>query len=338
MADQGNIAWHLVDRPTGEVSDDLFEVRETAVPVPGPGEVLVRNVYLFVPASMRLWMNERATYWPPQPLGEVMRGITLGVVEQSDDPALPVGTYVNGIGGWQHYAVAPVATLMPLAPHPAIPLGVYRTVLDVQGLTAWAGVTDVCKAQPGETMVVTAAAGSVGSLAAQIAKKLGLRVVGVAGGPDKCRWLADECGLDGAIDYKNDDVAARLDDLCPDGIDCVFENVGGPVMDLIHDRLNTYARIALCGVVASYNGQPQTGGRSLMELVYKCATLRGFLVLDYLDSYAEAMSTLTPWVLDGSLKYRLEILEGGLSRAPEAMNRLARGQNLGVQLVEITPP
>lgn len=333
-----NVAWHLVARPAAEVSDDLFEVRESPLPVPGPGEVLVRNVYLFVPASMRLWMNERPTYWPPQPLGEVMRGITLGIVEQSDEPTLPAGTYVNGNGGWQHYTVAPTAALMPIAPHPEIPLGVYRTVLDVQGLTAWAGVTDVCKAQPGETMVVTAAAGSVGSLAAQIAKKLGLRVVGIAGGPDKCRWLVEECGLDGAIDYKLDDVGARLDELCPDGIDTVFENVGGPVMDLIHDRLNKYARIALCGVVSSYNGQPQTGGRSLMELVYKCATMRGFLVLDYLDRYAEAMGVLTPWVLDGSLVYRLEIVEGGLARAPEAMNRLARGQNLGVQLVEISPP
>jgi NADPH-dependent curcumin reductase CurA len=333
-----NQQWRLIARPTDEAGREHFRITEEPIPEPGPGEVLVRNIYLFVPPSMRLWMNEKDSYFPAQVLGEVMMGITLGVVEKSNVPGLEPGTYVNGMGGWQQWSVAPGAALQPLAPHPGVPLELYRTVLDVQGLTAFVGVMDVCKPQPGETVVVTAAAGSVGSLACQLAKTTGARVIGVAGGPEKCRWLVEECGVDGAIDYRAGDVGKRLDELAPKGIDAVFENVGGPVMDLILDRINDRARIALCGLVSSYNTGGTQSTMSLMQLVNRAAVMQGFLCKDYLHRYGDMLATMQPMVLAGTLKYHVDILEGGLESTLEAMHRISTGANQGPQLVKISSP
>nr|WP_154372788.1 NADP-dependent oxidoreductase [Pseudoduganella rivuli] len=323
-------------RPQGEVTREDFDVRSAARPMPGPGQALVRNIYLFVPPSMRLWMDEKESYLPPQPLGEVMTGITLGVVEASNHPALAVGTYVNGMGGCQQWYVAPAERLQSVTAHPGLPLAAYRTVLDVQGLTAYCGLTEICRPQAGETLVVTAAAGSVGSLVCQIGKKLGLRVVGVAGGPDKCGWLLDQCGVDAAIDYKADDVGRRLDEACPDGVDILFENVGGPVLDQVLDRINRRARIALCGLVSSYNGGGTQRSSALMQLVNKSARMEGFLLTDHYSRYAEVVQMLEQWILDGSIRYQIDILDG-LERLPEAMGRVFHGRNRGAQLLRLSP-
>jgi NADPH-dependent curcumin reductase CurA len=330
-----NVQWCLRERPRGAIGREHFEVRETPVAAPGPGEVLVRNLYLLVPPAMRLWVNERDSYVPAQPLGEVMMGITLGVVEASRYPGLAAGDYVNGMGGCQQWFVAPGEQLMPITPDPDIPLAAYRSVLDVQGLTAYCGLTEICRPRVGETLVVTAAAGSVGSLVCQIGRKLGLKVVGIAGGREKCEWLVKDCGVGAAIDYKSENVGARLDALCPAGIDCVFENVGGPVMDLILERINDHARIALCGMVSTYNGAATQRADSLMQLVVKAARLEGFLVRDYFHRYAEVAGKLEAWVLDGSLKYRIEVLDG-LENLVEAMSRVFTGRNLGVQLLRLS--
>lgn len=330
-----NVEWRLRRRPQGELTREDFDVRSAPVPVPGEGEALVRNIYLFVPPSMRLWMDEKPSYLPPQPLGEVMTGITLGVVAASNDPALPVGTYVNGMGGCQLWHVAPAARLQPVAARPGVPLAAYRTVLDVQGLTAYCGLTDICQPKAGETLVVTAAAGSVGSLVCQIGKRLGLRVVGVAGGRDKCDWLLDACRVDEAIDYKSGDIAQKLDQACPDGIDMLFENVGGQVMDLALDRINRRARIALCGLVSSYNGGGMQRTSALMQLVNKSARMEGFLLTNYIDRYAEVIQQLEAWVLDGSIRYQLDILDG-LDRLPEAMGRVFHGRNRGATLLRLS--
>lgn len=336
MHDTRNEQWIFMRRPIGEVTRDCFEVRTVPVPRPAAGQVLVRNIYLMVPASMRLWMDKRPSYFPPQAIGEVMMGGTLGVVEQSQDPAWPVGTLVNAFGGWQTYCVLPVEQLLPLDPHPNIELAAYRSVLDVQGVTAWAGVIDICKLQAGETLVVTAAAGSVGSLACQIARNQGARVIGIAGGADKCAWLRETCGIEHTIDYKRDDVGTRLDALAPNGIDCIFENVGGVVFDAALARINKNARIALCGLVAGYNGGPPAAYDHLMQLVYKTATLRGFLVLDYLAQWPQIVSQLQNWVLDGRLRYQLDYHDG-LSAAVTAMQKLSRGENRGMGIVRISP-
>lgn len=332
----GNLQWLLRARPEGEVGREHFEIRRGEIPVPAPGEVLVRNIYLLVPPSMRLWMNAEASYFPPQPLGQVMRGFTLGVVEASDHPAVQPGTYVNGPGGWQEWYAARVEELLPLTPHPAIPLAAYRTVLDFQGLTAYGGLTEVCRPKAGETLVVTAAAGSVGSLVCQIAKQLEVRVIGVAGGREKCEWLLRECGVDGAIDYKADEVDRRLDELCPNGIDMLFENVGGAVMDRVLQRINVHARIALCGMISTYNGGGGQDIRALMQLVNKSARMEGFLVLDYMDRYFEIVARLQEWILQGALKYRIDLLDG-LDQIIEAMSRVFHGRNRGIQLVRIGP-
>lgn len=334
-----NTQWCLQARPTHEVAREHFDIRSSAKPVPGPDQALVRNIYLFVPPSMRLWMNEKESYLPPQPLGQVMMGITLGVVEASNHPSLPVGAYVNGMGGCQQWYVADAQQLQSVAAHPAVPLAAYRTVLDVQGLTAYCGLTEICRPVAGETLVVTAAAGSVGSLVCQIGKKLGLKVIGIAGGRDKCAWLESECGVDGAIDYKNEDVGARLDALCPDGIDMLFENVGGPVLDLVLDRIKQRARIALCGLVASYNGGAGSStmqrSSALMQLVNKSARMEGFLLTNYLDRYAEVTQQLQAWILDGSIKYQIDMLDG-IDNLPEAMRRVFSGRNRGVQLLRLS--
>jgi NADPH-dependent curcumin reductase CurA len=331
----GNRQWILRERPQREVDGRHLALQRAPRPVPAAGEVLVRNLYLLVPPAMRLWMNEEASYVPPQPLGETMMGITLGIVEASDDPALPQGTYVNGMGGCQEWFAAPAAQLMPLAPHPDVPLAAYRSVLDVQGLTAWAGLHEVCRPQPGQTLVVTAAAGSVGSLVCQLGAQLDLHVVGIAGGADKCRWLREEAGIAATIDYKAEDVAARLDALCPRGIDMVFENVGGPVLDLLLERINDRARIALCGMVASYNGGGTQSARALMRLVTRAARLEGFLVRDHFHRYAEVVAQLQALVLAGRLKYRIDVLDG-LEQLPVALDNLFHGRNQGVQLLRLS--
>jgi hypothetical protein len=333
---QINQQWRLIARPDGEIGSAHFTISQTPIPTAGTGEVLVRTIYLLIPPAMRMWMNERDSYIPAQALGEVMTGITLGVVQTSNHPAFVAGMYVNGMGGCQEWFVAPGEQLMPVAPHPDVPLTAYRSVLDVQGLTAYCGLTDICRPMAGETLVVTAAAGSVGSLVCQIGKKLGLKVVGIAGGPEKCAWLESACGVDAAIDYKSAaGVGQQLDALCPEGIDLVFENVGGPVFDHILDRINDRARIALCGLISSYNGGVTQKASSLMQLVNKAAKMEGFLVRDYFDRYTEVIPLLESWVLDGSLTYQIDVLSG-LDSIEEAMSRVFHGKNLGIQLVRLS--
>lgn len=329
-----NIQWKLIARPEGEAKLADFEVTSSPIPEPGPGEVLVKNLFMLVPPSMRLWMNEKESYFPPAALGEVMLGITLGVVTQSNSPDLAVGTYVNGMGGWQQWSVVPAAALQPLAPNPDIPIELYRSVLDVQGLTAYCGITDICDPQPGKTLVVSAAAGSVGSLACQIAKSRGAKVIGIAGGADKCAWLVDECGIDAAIDYKSEDVGERLDALAPEGIDAIFENVGGEIMDACLDRINNGAQIALCGLISSYLSDSTQRTSALMSIVNKAARMQGFLVSNYAHLAEPMLEELVPLVLSGKLKYQVDILEG-LETTFEALSRIQSGKNKGVQLIRI---
>lgn len=336
MAANQNEQWIFVERPSGEVTRDCFEVRHAPLPEPGPGQVLVRNIFLMIPASMRLWMDEKPSYFPPQPIGEVMMGGTLGVIEQSNDEAWPSGMLVNCFGGWQTYCAMLVDQLIPVVRHPQIELAAYRSVLDVQGITAWGGVVDICEVQAGETLVVTAAAGSVGSLACQIARNRGAKVIGVAGGQEKCAWLRESCGIEHTIDYRNEDVGGRLDELAANGIDCIFENVGGPVFDAALGRINRNARIALCGLVSAYNGGPPAAYANLMQVVNKTARIQGFLVIDYYARMPEILPQLQSWVLEGRLRYQLDYHDG-LDAAVVAMQRLSRSQNRGMGIVRVSP-
>ena len=224
---------------------------------------------------------------------------------------------------------------MPLIP--GVPLTAYMSVLGATGLTAWFGMIDICKPQPGETVVVSAAAGAVGSIAGQLAKARGARVIGIAGGADKCRWLVDELGFDGAIDYKSQDVAAELDRLCPNGIDCNFENVGGKIMNAVVSRMNNFGRVALCGMISTYNlDTPAPGLDDFARILMRRLTIKGFIIIDYLPRAGEAFADLGPMLLSGQLKWKAHVVDG-LENAAEAVKLLFTGAHDGKLMVRVSP-
>lgn len=333
-----NRQWRIVGRPEGQAGTDHFEWHEEPVPVPGPGQVLVRNLVLSLDPTNRLWMWERDTYLPAQKLGQVMRGIAVGRVERSESEALPVGTLVSGLLGWQDYAVADARAVNRLPADPAMTPELWLGLLGHIGITAYFGVTDVGKLKAGETMLVSGAAGAVGSLACQIGRILGARVVGVAGTADKCRWLVDELGCAVAIDYRREDLVEGLARCCPEGVDVYFDNVGGPMLEPVLDRMNLHGRVAVCGAISQYNrtdvSQFDPGPRNLFLLVVKRLRMQGFLTSDFASRAGEAIRALSQWHRDGLLRFRLHEVEG-LENAPAAMNMLFVGTNLGKLMVRI---
>jgi NADPH-dependent curcumin reductase CurA len=267
-----------------------------------------------------------------------MEGGTVGEVIESRNPKFQVADILVGRGGWQHYTVIEPAAIGAYRKVDTthVPMSHFLGAVGMPGVTAFYGLVKIIGPKAGETVTVSAASGAVGSAYGALAKARGCRVVGIAGGPEKCAWLESACGVDAAIDYKSAaGVGQQLDALCPEGIDLVFENVGGPVFDLILDRINDRARIALCGLISSYNGGVTQKASSLMQLVNKAAKMEGFLVRDYFDRYAEVIPLLESWVLDGSLTYQIDVLSG-LDSIEEAMSRVFHGKNLGIQLVRLS--
>src|SRR6478735_7702142 len=293
MADR-NRRFLLRERPAGRIGSNTFELSEQPIPDIGDGEALIRVDWISLDPTNRTWINDTPTYLPPVGIGEVMRAGGLGEVVASNNPNYAVGQTVQGFVGWQEYAVASDAMpLLPVDVAEGVSPSAYLGALGLTGLTAWIGIRDIGKPQPGETVVVSAAAGAVGSVAGQLAKADGARVVGIAGGAEKCALLTEELGFDAAVDYKADDWREKLVEATPDGIDVDFENVGGEIMDRIFARLNIGARIALCGLISGYNdeGGP-TGPRNFSALIAARAKVQGFLILDYLDRYGEAARQL----------------------------------------------
>ncbi len=324
----------LAARPRGEITDDCFRLAEAPVPEPGRGEALVRNLYLSLDPTNRGWMNEQDSYLPAIPLGQVMRGGGVGRVVASNGAPFEVGDLVFGLVGWQDYCIAGPANPVTPVPPDVSPTDAL-SVLGITGITAYFGMLDVARPQAGETVVVSGAAGATGSVAGQIAKIQGCRVVGIAGGAPKCAWVTKDLGFDACIDYKNEDVGARLDATCPDGIDVYFENVGGPILDEVLQRINQKARIALCGMISTYNDAvPPPGPRHLMQLVVQRARMEGFIVLDYAPRFPEAIAALSKWVEQGRIAHRVDVVDG-LENAPRAIHRLFTGENTGKLLVRI---
>jgi hypothetical protein len=246
--------WVLAHRPVGEIKPGDLKLVEEPAPELAEGQVLVRNVYLSLDPTNRIWMSDREQYMPPVEIGQTMRGGGVGVVEQSRSERFHQGQLVNpGLAGWATHTVVNAGMLNPVPQIPGVPLTAFMSVLGATGVTAWAGMKLIGEPKAGETVVVSAAAGAVGSIAAQLAKLDGARVIGIAGGADKCAWLTGPCGLDGAIDYKHEDVGAALDWLCPNGVDVNFENVGGEIMEAVYSRMNNYGRMPLCGMISAYN-------------------------------------------------------------------------------------
>jgi NADPH-dependent curcumin reductase CurA len=325
----------LRERPSGRIGPDTFQLSEEPVPEITDGEALVRVEWISLDPTNRTWINDTPTYLPPVGIGEVMRAAGLGRVVESKNPNYAVGQTVQGLVGWQEYVVA--SDTMPLFPvdvADGVSPSAYMGALGMTGLTAWVGIRDIGKPQPGETVVVSAAAGAVGSVAGQLAKADGARVVGIAGGPDKCRLLTEELGFDAAVDYRADDWFAQLKAATPDGIDVDFENVGGVIMDAVFARLNIRARVALCGLISGYNSaDPPPGPRAFGNLLIQRATVEGFIVLDHLGRGPEAVREISGLIAAGTLT-PLETVVEGFEQLPTAINMLFDGKNVGKLMVK----
>jgi len=334
-----NRQWLLAKRPHGMVGPENFEWTERPVPAVPDGGVLVRNLFLSFDPTQRGWMEDRPSYIPPVQIGEVMRATGVGQVVASKNPAFAVGDFVQGLFGWQDYHVATAAgplilTRLPDGVDPARALSVFG----LTGLTAYFGLLDLGQPKAGETVLVSGAAGAPGSGGAQIAEIVGGRGIGIAGGPAKVRWLLDEAKLDGAIDYKSEDVRARIAELCPDGIDVYFDNVGGDILEAALDAIAERARVVLCGGIAGYNDEtPRPGPNNLMNLVIRRGRMEGFIVIDYATRFGEAIAKLSEWVGAGRIAVAEDVQEG-LENAPATLQRLFTGANLGKQLLKIADP
>jgi NADPH-dependent curcumin reductase CurA len=335
MNNRKNRQWRLAARPAGAAAASDFQwVEETVRPL-ADGEFLVRNVYLSLDPTNRVWMNAAPSYLPAVGIGEVMRGFALGVVEESRAKGFTPGDIVQGLFGWQQYAIS-TGNAVSKVPRLPVPLHAHFGLLGHIGLTAYFGLLDIGKPAPGETLVVSAAAGAVGSLVGQIGKIKGCRVVGITGSDEKCSWITDELGFDAAINYKKGSLVRGLMRHCPGGIDVYFDNVGGDALDAVLRFINLKARVILCGMIAQYDtGKPLPGPSYLANAINKRARLEGFIVMDYYDRAPEALGDLIRWHTEGKIKHRVDMVDG-LEHAPEALLRLFRGENQGKLIVRIS--
>jgi NADPH-dependent curcumin reductase CurA len=323
----------LKRRPTGMPTTADFAIADSPMPDPAEGEVLLRGIYLSLDPYMRGRISAARSYAKPVEIGAVMEGRVVGQVARSRDPAFHEGDYVVGGYGWQLYSAVPGKGLLKLDPAEA-PLSTALGVLGMPGLTAYVGLSEIGRPQKGETVVVSAASGAVGAVVGQLAKHAGARVVGIAGGADKCRFVETELGFDAAIDHRSADLGAALDRACPNGIDVYFENVGGAVQQAVFPRLNDFGRMIMCGMVAEYNDVEPRPGPNLMAAVRKRLKIQGFIVSDQWQRWGEYRAMAAPLVRSGALKYREDIVDD-LDRAPEAFIGLLQGRNFGKLLIRL---
>jgi NADPH-dependent curcumin reductase CurA len=328
-----NQQFRLASRPTGLPTRETWEMTEEPVPDPDEGEVVVEVLYASLDPAMRVWLNAGDSYVSAVQVGEVMRAIGVGRVIGSADPQLAEGDHVSGIFGIQRYAVLPAKALTKLTG--GVPLPSYLNALGIPGMTAYFGLLEIGRPEPGQTVVVSAAAGSVGSLVGQMARVKGCRTVGVAGGSEKCRLLREEYGYDAAVDYKGiQNVALALREHCPDGIDVFFDNVGGEILEAALRNLARGARVVLCGAISQYNAGAERGPRNYMALLVKRARMEGFVVFDYARRYAEATQEIAGWMSSGQLRTREHIVDG-LHTFPESLLMLYRGENTGKLMLRV---
>jgi NADPH-dependent curcumin reductase CurA len=334
---ESNRRYLLRERPSGRIDASTFDQVTEPVPEIGTGEALIRTEYISIDPTNRGWLNDTPTYLPPVQIGEVVRAVGLGRVVASNNPAYEEGKLFQGLIGWQEWFVASdSAPLIPVTEMPGVESpSAYIGVLGMTGLTAWVGIHEIGRPKEGETVVVSAAAGAVGSVAGQLAKAYGARVVGIAGGPEKCALLTDELGFDAAVDYKADGWQKQLIDATPDGIDVDFENVGGEIMELIFGRLNLNSRVALCGLISGYNEDDlPPGPRTIGNVLIKRAMIKGFIVIDHFNQAAEAGAEIGGLMAAGKVK-ALETVVEGFERLPDALNMLFDGANTGKLSVKI---
>jgi NADPH-dependent curcumin reductase CurA len=323
----------LKSRPQGAPGLDNFEMVQGAVPQPGDGELVTRTLYLSLDPYMRGRMNAAKSYATPAAVGGPMVGGTVGEVVASRHPRYAVGDIVLGFGGWQEYVLSNGAGLRKLDPA-AAPISTALGVLGMPGMTAYVGLLEIGQPKPGETVVVAAASGAVGSVVGQIARIKGCRAVGIAGGADKCRFVTDQLGFDACVDHRAADFAQQLASACPNGIDIYFENVGGAVQQTVWPLLNDFARIPVCGLIAQYNATSPMPGPDMFSVLRKRLLLRGFIVTDFAAKQADFLRDAGEWVRTGQLRYREDIVDG-LAQAPTAFLGLLQGKNFGKMLVRV---
>jgi NADPH-dependent curcumin reductase CurA len=332
----------LKSRPVGEPKPTDFEIADAPLPKPQDGEILVRTIWLSLDPYMRGRMSDARSYAASVDVGQPMVGGTVGEIVESRDAAFAPGEFVLTYGGWQTYHVAKsaAARVGPFGPikldAKAAPLSTALGVLGMPGMTAYVGLYDLGQPKPGETVVVSAAAGAVGSAVGQLAKIRGCRAVGVAGSKDKCEYVVRELGFDACVSYRAPDVVEALRDACPNGIDVYFDNVGGDVLKAVLRLVNPFARIPLCGIISQYNATELPAGPNLAPVLFNRVTIRGFIVSDHVDRMPQFLADCGRWVREGRLKYREDIVQG-LERAPDAFIGLLRGQNVGKMLVQVGP-
>jgi len=326
----------LVKRPVELFTDDCFELVEEPVPDPGDGEAVVKMEYLSLDPTQRGWARDEPSYLPPVQIGEVMRGAGIGRVVASKNDAFPVGGAVTGLLGWQEYALVGGTTGALANPLPdGIDLLDAVSLYGSTGITAYFGLTDIGQLQAGETLVVSGAAGGVGSIAGQIGKILDCHVVGIAGGKEKCRLVVEELGFDDCIDYKKGNVGAALREACPDGIDVYFDNVGGDILDAALEEMKDFGRIVACGMISGYTAAERPPGpRNIFRIVSKRLRMQGFIVIDYLPRFAEAAIQLGVWAAEGKIQNRVHVVDGFLE-TPRAVNMLFTGENTGKLVVKV---
>jgi NADPH-dependent curcumin reductase CurA len=320
-------------RPSGLLGPEDTEIVTTVAPVPADGEALLRTTYIGLDAAARTWLNDQPGYLPPVVLGEVIRAAGIGEVVESRCDAYRIGDLVTTLTGFQEYSIIRddmFSTVIPDETDQVAIMSVYGS----SGATAYFGMTDIGRPQPGETVVVSAAAGATGSVAGQVAKIAGARVIGIAGGPEKCRVVVEDFGFDACIDYKNDDLPAALKQHCPKGVNVYFDNVGGPILNAVLGRLAPRARVVLCGVISSYLTGEHPGPANYVNLLAKTASMQGFNALEMWNRFDEAFADLRRWERDGSLRHRETIFEG-LESCVDALNGLFTGANIGKMLVKI---
>jgi hypothetical protein len=325
----------LARRPTGMITRQDFMIEDGPIPQPGANELRVRVEYVSLDPAMRGWVNEGRSYIPPVGIGEVMRSFSAGTVDVSNNPQFKPGDAVTGMFGVQRYAISNGDRVMKVDASKA-PLQRWIGGLGMPGWTAYFGLLDVGQPKAGETVVVSAAAGAVGSVVGQIAKIKGCRAVGIAGGADKCRYVKDELGFDACVDYKTGNLAVQLKEACPKGIDINFENVGGEIFDTVLTQMNVFGRVALCGLISGYNATDAPAGpKNIRAVLTQRLRVQGLIVLDWASRFPEAIAQLGQWHQEGKLKIREDVREGGLDAFPDVLNLLYTGGNVGKLVLKV---
>lgn len=340
MSNQRNRQWLIVKRPEGMPGPENFEYRETEIPTPGEGEILIRILIAIMDPAQRGWMDPAGNYFEPMPLGEPVRSVTIAQVVESNSDMHPVGQIVSGLGGWADYAVVPAGSVAPVPVEWGHDLSAYAHVFGAVGATAYYGLFEVCDLKDGENVLVSGAAGGVGSLVGQFAKIKGCKVVGIAGGPEKCNWLTEELGFDSAIDYRSvDGLSDAIGEQFPDGLDVYFDNVGGETLEAAMDHLALGARIGICGMISEYNQthDPEPGPKNMWNLLVKRARIEGLLVADYMHRAQDGYEQINEWLKEGKVKYKVDIRDS-FEDIPETFNCLFDGSHDGKLMVKLADP